>query len=107
MGALAQPAFISIGIKPFRSHFKSGEEIFPLAIVAHEFGHTRYGDPSKTGTLIGERETVINYENPVRKVYNAQKRTAYFSPDRDKTIMIDSGKIYKGNWQKDNNELLK
>ena len=66
-GAKAQPGFITLGHKGFRKNFPlSQEEVEPLAIIAHEFGHTKYGDPTSGGHLAGEAATVINYENPVR-----------------------------------------
>ena len=50
----------------------------PRAILSHEFGHTRYGDPASSGSLLGEATTVARYENPVRERDGYEPRTVYY-----------------------------
>jgi hypothetical protein len=46
--------------------------------LRHEFGHTRYGDPTSAGTLESEARTVLRYENPVRVHNGYEPRTVYY-----------------------------
>jgi hypothetical protein len=78
-GAMAQPAGIGLGNKGMQCQFPTSEELVdPQAILSHEFGHTRYGDPDSAGTLVGEARTVERYENPVRVRNGYEPRTMYF-----------------------------
>ncbi len=78
-GALAQPAGIGLGNAGMQCQFPTSEELVdPQAILSHEFGHTRYGDPDSAGTLLGEARTVERYENPVRVRNGYAPRTLYF-----------------------------
>ncbi|MCP5191152.1 MAG: hypothetical protein H6988_12315 [Pseudomonadales bacterium] len=78
-GAMAQPAGIGLGNKGMQCQFPTSEELVdPQAILSHEFGHTRYGDPDSAGTLLGEARTVELYENPVRVRNGYEPRTVYF-----------------------------
>ncbi len=78
-GAMAQPGGIGLGDAGLRCHFPSSNELVdPHAILSHEFGHTRYGDPDSAGTLLGEARTVERYENPVRIRNGYEPRTLYF-----------------------------
>lgn len=78
-GAMAHPGAIGLGDAGLRCQFpSSGELVDPHAIISHEFGHTRYGDPASSGTLVGEALTVERYENPVRVRNGYEPRTVYF-----------------------------
>ena len=78
-GAMAQPGGIGLGDAGLRCHFPSSDQLVdPHAILSHEFGHTRYGDPDSAGTLLGEARTVERYENPVRVRNGYEPRTLYF-----------------------------
>lgn len=78
-GAMAHPGAIGLGDGGLRCHFPSSDELVdPHAIISHEFGHTRYGDPSSAGTLLGEARTVERYENPVRVRNGYEPRALYF-----------------------------
>jgi hypothetical protein len=78
-GAEAEPGIIGLGDAGFRRYFPASSQIVdPLAILSHEFGHTRYGDPASAGSLRGEAETVARYENPVRLRNGFDARTVYY-----------------------------
>lgn len=78
-GAQAEPGIIGLGDAGFRCEFPaSGQLVDPHAILSHEFGHTRYGDPASAGTLLGEATTVESYENPVRARDGFDPRTVYY-----------------------------
>ena len=51
-GASAEPGLIGLGDAGFRCQFPaSSQMVDPQAILSHEFGHTRYGDPASAGSL--------------------------------------------------------
>jgi hypothetical protein len=78
-GAMAHPGAIGLGDQGLRCQFPSSEELVdPHAIISHEFGHTRYGDPASSGSLLGEARTVERYENPVRVRNGYAPRALYF-----------------------------
>ena len=78
-GAMAHPGAIGLGDSGLRCQFPSSNELVdPFAIISHEFGHTRYGDPASAGTLLGEARTVEFYENPVRIRDGYEPRALYF-----------------------------
>lgn len=78
-GAMAHAGAIGLGDKGLSCQFpSSGELVDPHAILSHEFGHTRYGDPASSGTLLGEARTVERYENPVRVRNGYEPRVLYF-----------------------------
>jgi len=78
-GAMAHPGAIGLGDGGLRCQFPSSNELVdPFAIISHELGHTRYGDPASAGTLLGEARTVELYENPVRVRDGYEPRTLYF-----------------------------
>lgn len=78
-GAMAHPGAIGLGNQGLRCQFPSSEELVdPHAIISHEFGHTRYGDPASSGSLLGEARTVERYENPVRVRNGYEPRAVYF-----------------------------
>lgn len=77
-GAMAANASIRLGREGLRCHFTLSDELVdPHAILSHEFGHTRYGDPKSAGTVLGEAATVARYENPVRIRNGYPPRTVY------------------------------
>lgn len=78
-GAQAEPGIIGLGNAGFRCQFPaSNQMVDPHAILSHEFGHTRYGDPESAGNLVGEAITVERYENPVRVRNGFDPRTVYY-----------------------------
>ncbi len=78
-GAMAHAGAIGLGDAGLRCQFPaSGELVDPHAVISHEFGHTRYGDPASSGTLLGEARTVERYENPVRVRNGYEPRVLYF-----------------------------
>lgn len=78
-GAMAHPGAIGLGDAGFKCQFPSSHELVdPFAIISHELGHTRYGDPASGGTLLGEARTVELYENPVRVRNGYEPRAVYF-----------------------------
>jgi hypothetical protein len=90
-GAMAQPGAIGLGDAGLKCQFpSSGELVDPHAILSHEFGHSRYGDPESAGTLLGEARTVERYENPVRARNGYEPRTVYFQ--RTPQGGLESGK---------------
>ncbi|MEW6677208.1 MAG: hypothetical protein AB1421_04745 [Pseudomonadota bacterium] len=79
MGSQAAAASVRMGRQGFRCQFQmSGEAVDPYAILSHEFGHSRYGDPWSAGHPIGEARTVARYENPVRMRNGYPPRLSYF-----------------------------
>lgn len=78
-GAMAANASIRLGLHGLRCHFTLSDELVdPHAVLSHEFGHTRYGDPRSAGTPLGEAATVAKYENPVRIRNGYAPRTVYY-----------------------------
>lgn len=78
-GAMAANASIRLGREGLRCHFPLSDELVdPHAVLSHEFGHTRYGDPRSAGTPLGEAATVAKYENPVRIRNGYAPRTVYY-----------------------------
>jgi hypothetical protein len=78
-GAQAEPGLIGLGDAGFRCYFPASDQaVDPHAILSHEFGHTRHGDPASAGTLLGEAATVEQYENPVRVRNGYEPRTVYY-----------------------------
>lgn len=78
-GAMAQPGAIGLGDAGMSCQFPTSSELVdPHAVLSHEFGHTRYGDPTSAGSLLGEARTVERYENPVRVRNGYEPRVLYF-----------------------------
>ncbi len=76
----------------------------PLAIIHHEFGHTRYFSghrPGRLVTLQDERIAVINMENPARMFNKNEPRYAYYHPETKMTINIITGEEKGGLWVTD------
>ena len=90
---------------PLKAELVTGDKVDPLAIIHHEFGHTRYfpgHKPNGIGTLEDERNVVIHMENPARLFNNNEPRYAYFNneekPKDQRTINIITGEIKAGIW---------
>lgn len=95
-GAMAHPGAIGLGNAGLRCQFpSSGELVDPFAIISHEFGHTRYGDPGSAGTLLGEARTVELYENPVRVRNGYEPRTLYFQRTGQGGLEPQKGSLVK------------
>jgi len=78
-GSMGGAASIRMGHAGFRCQFQmSGEAVDPFAILSHEFGHSRYGDPWSAGMPLGEARTVARYENPVRLRDGFPPRLVYY-----------------------------
>lgn len=78
-GSMGGAASIRMGHAGFRCQFlMSGEAVDPFAILSHEFGHSRYGDPWSAGLPLGEARTVARYENPVRLRDGFPPRLVYY-----------------------------
>ncbi len=89
-GAVAQPGSIGLGTEGIKSHFPfSGEAVDRDAILSHEFGHTRYGDPASGSSIVGEAQTVELYENPVRVANGYEPRTVYYYRDQMGSVDAD------------------
>jgi hypothetical protein len=79
MGSMGAAASVRMGHAGFRCQFQmSGEAVDPFAILSHEFGHSRYGDPWSAGHPLGEARTVARYENPVRMRDGFPPRLVYY-----------------------------
>jgi len=75
--------------------FSGGELKDPLAIIHHEFGHTRfYSGQSKAVkvTLKHERKSIIENSNPVRILNGFEPRYTYTHTNGKSTINILTGK---------------
>lgn len=78
-GAMAAAASVRLGLRGFRCRFPLSDELVdPHAVISHEFGHTRYGDPHSAGMAQGEALTVARYENPVRLRNGYAPRDVYY-----------------------------
>lgn len=78
-GAMAATASVRLGTRGFRCRFPVSDELVdPFAVLSHEFGHTRYGDPRSAGQPWGEALTVERYENPVRVRNGFPPRATYY-----------------------------
>jgi len=82
--------------------YKGGERKYALAIIHHEFGHTRFFRKSNKMKIIefslqDERQAVIHLENPIRMKKGLEPRYTYFrdvGKNGDKgTINIITGEI--------------
>lgn len=93
-GAVATSGSIGFGSLGFKKKFISSKELVdPIAIISHEFGHTKYGDPTTSGFIQGEAYVVKKYENPVRIKNGYTPRTSYCEISSNTSIDIESGKI--------------
>ncbi len=90
-GASATRSLIGLGIKGFRENFTfSGQLVDPHAIYSHEFGHTEYGNPNSITSILGETETVENYENPVRIKNGFDPREKYCSRKYNQCMLVEN-----------------
>lgn len=79
----------------------SGQRVHPLAIIHHEFGHTKFNpqkDKIRMVNLDHERQIVLRYENPVRML---EKNRGLYEPrytytSKNRTINIITGVIEEG-----------
>lgn len=93
-GAAAHPGAVGLGDGGLSCQFPSSNELVdPMAILSHEFGHTRYGDPTSGGNLIGEARTVELYENPVRVMNGFDPRALYFERINQGTPQAKQGSL--------------
>ncbi len=93
-GAMAHPGAIGLGDAGLRCQFPASEELVdPFAIISHELGHTRYGDPASGGTLLGEARTVELYENPVRVRNGYEPRALYFERTNQHGLEAKKGSL--------------
>ena len=104
-GASAQLALVSLGHKGFKRHLPvGGPKVDPLAILHHEFCHTKFGIPHDASQLEGEAKVVRECENPVRVKNGYTKRRLYYDPEHKKTIDVSTGEVRAGKWRWDNAE---
>lgn len=88
-GARGGGARVGIGDELFRDTFpSSGQKIDPLAIISHEFGHTRYGDINSGEHIHGEADCVEHFENPARIHNHYDERLTYCDPKTNTEINI-------------------
>ncbi len=77
---------------PLLTELATGDKVDPLAIIHHEFGHTRYYPghrPGKDVTLQDERDVVIHRENPARMYNKNEPRYAYYNDDGDNPMTVN------------------
>lgn len=78
----------------------SGQKIYDLAIIYHEFAHTAVFRPASTSdaaiTIFDERLAVMNFENPVRIRMGYEPRYSYTMGNGSYTINIITGKKVAG-----------
>ena len=82
---------------PYQQMFiTSGQRVYDLAIIYHEFAHTSvFRNVSSQGKIIGvhdERMAVMLFENPVRIKHGYEPRYSYTMRDGSFTINIITGK---------------
>ncbi len=95
-GAMAHPGAIGLGDGGLRCKFPASNELVdPHAILSHEFGHTRYGDPASGGSLLGEARTVERYENPVRVRNGFEPRSVYFERVNQGALEAKKGSLFE------------
>ena len=94
-GAMAHPGAIGLGDAGLKCQFPASNELVdPMAIISHELGHTRYGDPASGGTLLGEARTVELYENPVRVRNGFEPRALYFERIGQGELQAHQGSLF-------------
>ena len=88
---------------PKREVFPGGEDMDALAVIHHEFGHTRIFTNRKKAIAVTpqeERLVVINNSNPVRMLNKKEPRYTYLFEGRQ-TINIITGEVKSGIWSYD------
>lgn len=90
-GAYAQGSTLHLGKIGKKFPF-GGQQVDPIAIISHEFGHTRFGNMTNADseTILGEACTVKLYENPVRAMNQFESRKTYYSRKRNCFVEVDS-----------------
>ena len=90
------------------------QEIAPLAVLHHEFEHTRFGINSQhdAGDINEELAAVKLLENPVRALSGIEPRYTYAQLDKNenavKTISIENqANEKKGGWKHCMNDITK
>lgn len=87
---------------PLKEVFPGGEKIDPLAVIHHEFGHTRYFTKQTSTALVSilnERTAVIENSNPVRMLNKNEPRYTYYNGKE--TINIITSDKKPGRWSYD------
>ncbi len=88
---------------PDRARFQtSGQRVYDLAIIYHEFAHTMVFQPAaakgKKANINDERMAVIKFENPVRMRRGYEPRYSYTKTNPLETINIITGNKKPGRW---------
>lgn len=75
---------------PSKSVYEStGQKIDSLAVLHHEFEHTKYGTKNySVGSLKEEVQAVREAENPVRILNGYEPRYTYYDKTKDTTVSI-------------------
>ncbi|MDH5408247.1 MAG: hypothetical protein OEZ33_10070 [Gammaproteobacteria bacterium] len=86
---------------PSREKFFTRDVIYPMAIIHHEMGHTKFFshvNKKLKGEMdvCHERLVVINNENPVKMFYGHEPRYTYYRPDSCKTVNVITGESLPG-----------
>lgn len=84
---------------PLKEYFPGGEKIDPLAVIHHEFAHTRFFTGNTKPAMVSiedERIAVINNSNPARMFNKYEPRYTYFNGKE--TINIITGEKRSGRW---------
>ncbi len=97
---------------PARIRFKtSGQRIYDLAIIYHEFAHTMVFQPAslkgKKASIRDERMAVMKFENPVRMRKGYEPRYSYTKARPLETINIITGEKKQGSWAVSENDPTK
>lgn len=103
-GAEAERGIIKLGEKGFKGFFPvGGQAVNPMAIIMHEFAHTRFGDKIKGEIdIYAEKRAVLNWEVPVRFLLGVEPRASYYSEKFNETISILTNEPpRKGKWSID------
>jgi len=80
----------------------SKQQILGVAIIHHEFEHTKHGKFKNTdlGRGVLEEWKAVRYnENPVRIIHGLEPRYVYYSNEAGKTINIISKQTKTGKWR--------
>ncbi len=67
---------------------QSKQKIDHMAVLSHEFGHTKFGEPKTRANIYSEADTVLRYENPVRILNHFLPRKTYFDNKTGRVISI-------------------
>ncbi|MEK7704880.1 MAG: hypothetical protein AAB426_07970 [Myxococcota bacterium] len=101
-GARAAPGVLWLGDQLFGERFAvGGQRVDPMALLAHETGHTRFGEPESGADIHGEALAVRRYENFVRRLDGYEPRRVYYRAGSDETIDVDTCEVRPGKWRYD------